>query len=124
MDWEEFDNLPTEAVEEDVFSTSAGLTIASGYKMNKPKMMPKNDHQITKSKLKKSDKSKATKKKHSKPPSKNLMFDYRPYDYYDEHDDVPVSVVYEEIDTYEEKLLKNELRGKRVKKYEFVEDRK
>ena len=110
-------------MEEDVFSTSAGATIASGYKMHKPKMMPKNDHQIAKSKIKKSEKMKESKKKHSQPPPKNLLFDYRPYDYYDEQSHVPVSVVYEEIDTYEEKMLKKELRGTRVKNYEFVADK-
>jgi hypothetical protein len=99
MKWEEFDRLATGITDEEVASTTTGLSIASGYKLKVPQMMPSSGGLLEK--RSKSNKNFNTGRdlNYKTPGKQNKPRDYQPYEYFDNYEQVPVSVVYEELES-------------------------
>jgi len=103
--WDDFDNLAIEMSKEDIVSRTTGASLATGYKFDAPKLMPENSglpkiHTDSRHQNKSGI-------EHLTNRDRNNRFDYQPYEYYDDKDHIPVSVIYEEVDTMQEESLLN-----------------
>ena len=99
MRWEEFDILAKGITNEDIASTTTGLTLPNGLRLTSTNMMPQ-DNELKKRSF--STHNMKTPSKSYKLGRKTTQYNYRPYDYVDKKDNLPTRVVYEEIDTFED----------------------
>jgi hypothetical protein len=93
--WEEFDKLAKGTFDEEVASTTTGISQAFENRKSTPKLI--SNQSMTAQPVK--SKSYAN---FNHQPARRKTKNYKPYDYYDVNEDVPVSVVYQEIDTLQD----------------------
>lgn len=99
LKWEEFDRLATGITDEEVATTATGISVASGYKMTVAQMMPNASGLLEKRSKSSKNFNTGRDLNYRTLGNPKKLHDYQPYDYFDKYEKVPVSVVYEELES-------------------------